>query len=197
MKYLIRLVLLAVVGYLAVLLYNSIQEPIIFEKKKEAIYTEVKERLHLIKDAQMAFKEGNKRYANNFSELINHIDTAEFVLISKRDSSFLYYNKVYREKQEKIVTIVDTLGFVSIKDSVFNNDDNLLKNLASIPTSKKGDKFEMKTSLVKKGSLNVPTLLVKAKKEVLLEGLNKRLIANKADDLTIGSLEEVHLNGNW
>ncbi|MCT4665099.1 MAG: hypothetical protein N4A45_07690 [Flavobacteriales bacterium] len=197
MKYLIRLVLLAVVGYLAVQLYNSIQEPIIFEKKKEAIYTEVKERLHLIKDAQMAFKEGNKRYANNFSELINHIDTAEFVLISKRDSSFLYYNKVYREKQEKIVTIVDTLGFVSIKDSVFNNDDNLLKNLASIPTSKKGDKFEMKTSLVKKGSLNVPTLLVKAKKEVLLEGLNKRLIANKADDLTIGSLEEVHLNGNW
>lgn len=197
MKYIIRLVLAAAAVFLGIKLYDDIQEPIIFKKETQKRYEKAQERLVLIKDAQLAFKEGNRRFAKNFPELIAHIDTADFVLTSKRDTSYIVFDKVYREKVEKIETLTDTLGFVSIKDSIFDKGFDL-NSLAVVPVDEaKGAKFEMQAGMLKKGNNTIPVMEVKVSKDVLLQGLNKRLIKNDGQDLILGSMDEVNLNGNW
>lgn len=197
MKYIIRLVLAAAAVFLGMKLYDDIQEPIIFQKESEKRYEKAQERLVLIKDAQLAFKEGNRRFAKNFPELVAHLDTADFVLTSKRDTSYIVFDKVYKEKVEKIETLTDTLGFVSIKDSIFADGFDL-SSLNAVPVDAvKGATFEMKSGMLQKGSNTIPVLEVSVSKDVLLKGLNKRLIKNDGQDLIIGSLNEVNLNGNW
>lgn len=197
MKYIIRLVLAAAAVFLGIQLYDDIQEPIIFKKETQKRYEKAQEHLVLIKDAQLAFKEGNRRFAKNFPELIAHIDTADFVLTSKRDTSYIVFDKVYREKVEKIETLTDTLGFVSIKDSIFDKGFDL-NSLAVVPVQEaKGAKFEMQSGMLKKGTNTIPVMEVKISKDVLLQGLNKRLIKNDGQDLVLGSMDEVNLNGNW
>lgn len=197
MKYIIRLVLAAAAVFLGIKLYDDIQEPIIFKKESQKRYDKAQERLVLIKDAQLAFKEGNNRFAKNFPELIAHIDTADFVLTSKRDTSYIIFDKVYKEKVEKIETLTDTLGYVSIKDSIFDSGFNL-STLADVPVEAvKGAKFKMQSGMLEKGNNKIPVLEVQISKDVLLKGLDKRLIKNDGQDLVLGSLNEVNLNGNW
>lgn len=197
MKYVIRLVLAVAAVFLGIKLYDDIQEPIIFQKESEKRYEKAQERLVLIKDAQLAFKEGNKRFAKNFPELIAHIDTADFVLTSKRDTSYIVYDKVYREKVEKIETLTDTLGYVSIKDSIFDSGFDI-STLSMVPVDAvKGANFEMQAGMLKKGNNSIPVMEVSVSKDVLLKGLNPRLIKNDGQDLVLGSMNEVNLNGNW
>ncbi|MGB0427891.1 MAG: hypothetical protein ACPGEC_03060, partial [Flavobacteriales bacterium] len=132
MKYIIRLVLLAVALFLAKMLYDSIQEPLIFEEKSTERYTAAQAKMLKIKEAQLAFREGNNRFAKTFDELIRHVDTADFVLTSKRDTSYIVIDKVFKEKVEKFEILTDTLGYSSIKDSLFSSDAEL-KDLPIIP----------------------------------------------------------------
>lgn len=197
MKYIIRLVLAAVAVYLGIKLYNDIQEPIIFQKESDKRYAVTQDRLVLIKDAQLAFKEGNKRFAKNFNELVAHIDTADYVLTSKRDTVFIAFDEVYKEKVEKVETLIDTLGYVSIKDSLFEKGFDL-NSLSVVPVKEANNaKFVMKAGLLQKGNNSIPVMEVSVEKEVLLNGLNSRLIENDGKSLKIGSMDEVNLNGNW
>lgn len=197
MKYIIRLVLAVAAVFLGIKLYDDIQEPIIFKKESKKRYEKAQERLVLIKDAQLAFKEGNRRFAKNFPELIAHIDTADFVLTSKRDTSYIVFDKVYKEKVEKIETLTDTLGYVSIKDSLFDSGFDLA-SLSSVPLdAAKGSKFVMQAGMLKKGNNTIPVMEVQISKDIILKGLNERLIKNDGQDLILGSMNEVNLNGNW
>jgi hypothetical protein len=195
MKYVIRIALAVASVFLAKYLYDSIQEPILFEKERDRLYADAQDQLQLIKKAQMAFKENNKFYASNFNDLINHVDTADYIIVSKRDTAVIYYNDVYKEKQEKIITLVDTLGFVPIKDSLFTSKGYSLQDLAKVPNT--SEVFTMKADTLKKGSVYLPVMEVSIAKEKLLNGLNPRYIKNKSQDLVLGSLTEIHLNGNW
>ena len=100
-------------------IYSSINGPIKFNKVKNERYTQVINRLKDIRNAQIAHKDVTGLYANNFDSLVSFIDTGIFTLIEKRDSSYLEYNRTYRIDMLKEVEIVDTLGFVSVKDSLY------------------------------------------------------------------------------
>lgn len=197
MKYIIRLVLAVAAIFLGMKLYDSIQEPIIFQKESNKRYDKVKERLFLIRDAQLAFKEGNKRFAKSFAELTAHIDTAEYVITSKRDTVFIAFDEVYKEKVEKVETLIDTLNFVPIKDSLFTKGFDL-STLSTVPVKEAGNsKFILKAGMLKKGSNSIPVMEVSIPKEQLLKGLDPRLIENKGITLKVGSMDVVNLNGNW
>ncbi len=98
-------------------IYSSINGPIKFNQVKNDRYTQVIDRLKDIRTAQIAHKDVNGFYANNFDSLVSFVDNGIFTVIEKRDSSYLEYNRTYRIDMLKEVEIVDTLGFVSVKDS--------------------------------------------------------------------------------
>ena len=121
MKKVLTAVLWIVSILLGYLIYQSIMAPIEFNKTREERFTAVIERLKEIKVAQEAYKTVNGKYAGDFEGLVQFIDTAEFTITQQRDSSFMRYNRVYRIDMQVDTVVIDTLGRVSIKDSLFKN----------------------------------------------------------------------------
>lgn len=191
----IRIVLWIFVIGLSYALYSAIMDPIKFNKERKKRSADVIERLKDVRKAQIAFKEINRYYASNFDELIPLIDTGEFTIVQRRDEELKFYNKIYREYQLKDTTYIDTLGFASIKDSIFGNDYNL-ENLRFIPHSE-GTELKLRAGKIKTGSLTVQVFEAKAPKEDYLKGLDKDLIKNASKDLLVGSMTSAKINGNW
>ena len=120
----LELFLWALSIFFASQIYSSINGPIKFNQVKNDRYTQVIDRLKDIRTAQIAHKDVNGFYANNFDSLVSFIDNGIFTVIEKRDSSYLEYNRTYRIDMLKEVEIVDTLGFVSVKDSLFGDNES-------------------------------------------------------------------------
>ena len=187
---------------------SAISAPIEFNKVKKVKYLKVIDRLKDIRNAQIAFKSVNGIYSNNFDSLINFVENAEYTLIQKRDSSFLEYNRTYRIDMLKEVVVVDTLGFASVKDSLFGNS-NRYKNMAEVPVQ--GPEgisfFKIKSDVIKKGDYDVPVFEVSVSKDIVLWDQNKDLLKQEkglmsvdgvnGPSLVLGSLIEVNTNGNW
>ena len=185
-------ILVIVLGYS---LYSVIMNPIRFSKENNRRSADVIQRLKEVRKAQIAFKEVNNFYASSFDELIPLLDTGVFTIVQRRDEELKFYNKVYREYQLKDTTYIDTLGFASIKDSVFGSEFNLEK-LRFIPHTD-GSELQLRANKIKSGSLTVQVLEAKATKEEYLKGLDKDLIKNTAKDLQVGSMTSAKINGNW
>ena len=191
----IRIGLWVLVAGLSYALYTAIMNPIRFNKERKNRSADVIERLKDVRKAQIAFREVNRYYASNFDELIPLIDTGEFTIVQRRDEELKYYNKVYREYQLKDTTYVDTLGFASIKDSIFGADYDL-QDLRLIPHAE-GTELELRAGKIKSGKLSVQVFEAKAPKEEYLKGLDKDLVENAAKDLVVGSMTSAKINGNW
>lgn len=205
-----RKIITYVLYFLSIILvfqiYKSIDAPIEFNKVKNERYQKVIERLKDIRNAQVAFKSVNGIYSDNFDSLVNFIETGQFTIIEKRDSSYMQYDRVYRIDMLREVIVVDTLGFVSVKDSLFKND-NRYKDLALVPIDGIDEKFSIKADIIDKNGYNVPVFEVKVSKDVILFDQNKDLLMQEKETvsvdgvngpaLVLGSLEDVSTNGNW
>jgi hypothetical protein len=169
--------------------------PIQFNKEKNKRSESIIDQLKDIRKAQIAFKEINRYYASSFDELIPLIDTGKFTIVQRRDEELKFYNKVYREYQLKDTTFIDTLGFASIKDSIFGAKYDL-ESLRIIPQSN-GAEIILKAGKIKSGNLSVQVFEARAPKEEYLKDLNKDLIKNTSKDLVVGSMTSAKINGNW
>jgi hypothetical protein len=187
-------------------IYSSINGPIKFNQVKNDRYTKVIDRLKDIRSAQIAHKDVNGFYANNFDSLVSFIDNGIFTLIEKRDSSYLEYNRTYRIDMLKEVEIVDTLGFVSVKDSLFGNNESY-KMMAKVPVDGTDSEFSIKADIIDKNGYQVPVFEVKVKKDIVLFDQNKDLLdqENKiisvdgvnGPEIILGSMTDVSTSGNW
>nr|WP_316928106.1 hypothetical protein [Gillisia marina] len=89
MKLVIQLVLWIVIIFLGYMVFNAVYEPIQFNKVKEKRYAKVIDRLKDIRTAQLAHQEITGTFEKDFDKLIRFIDTAEFTLTQRRDSTVL------------------------------------------------------------------------------------------------------------
>jgi len=187
-------------------IYDSINGPINFNKKKNERYTLVINKLKLIRKAQIAHKDVNGVFSNNFDSLVKFIDTGIFTLIEKRDSSYMEYDRTYRIDMLREVVVIDTLGFVPVKDSLFKNS-NAYKDFADVPIKGIEAKFEINADIIDKNGYRAPVFEVKVAKDVILFDQEKDLIKIENETVSVdgvngpsiilGSLTEVSTNGNW
>ena len=202
----LELFLWALSIFFASQIYSSINGPIKFNQVKNDRYTQVIDRLKDIRTAQIAHKDVNGFYANNFDSLVSFIDNGIFTVIEKRDSSYLEYNRTYRIDMLKEVEIVDTLGFVSVKDSLFGENESY-KMMAKIPIEGTDSEFSIKADIIDKNGYQVPVFEVKVKKDIVLFDQNKDLLdqENKVisvdgvngSEIILGSMSDVSTSGNW
>jgi len=186
--------------------YNSINAPIKFNEVKNERYLKVIDKLKDIRNAQIAYKSVNGVYADNFDGLIKFIDTAQYTLIQKRYSSYMKYNRVYRIDMLEEIVVIDTLGFASVKDSLFGNSDRY-KTMAQVPIDGIDKTFSIKADVIDKNGYNVPVFEVRISKDDVLFDQNKDLLKQEkalmsvdgvnGPDLVLGSMTEVSTNGNW
>ena len=127
-------------------IYDSINGPINFNKVKEIRYSQVIDRMKIIRKAQIAHRDVKGFYANNFDSLIKFVDQGIFTLIEKKDSSYLQYDRIYRIDMLREVVVIDTLGFVPVKDSLFK-ENNDYKLMSKIPIDGLDASFEINSDL--------------------------------------------------
>ena len=187
-------------------IYDSINKPINFNQVKYNRYYDVIDRLKEIRKAQIAYKDVNGVYSDNFDSLVNFIDNGIFTLLEKRDSSYLEYDRVYRIDMLKEIVVVDTLGFVSVKDSLFK-DNASYKEMKKIPIKGIDTVFEIDARIIMINDYKAPVFEVKVSKNIVLFDQDEDLLKLENETISIdgvngseivlGSLNEVSTNGNW
>ena len=205
MKTAIQIVLWGLSIFFAYMIYNSVMEPIKFDKIKKERYMATIEKLKSIRDAQEAHRSITNKYAPNFEDLISFIDSAQFVILEKRDSSFMRYNRTYRIDMPVDTVVVDTLGFKAVKDSLFHSRN--YKELAAVPFAQNDAKFEMKTDILDKNGYQAPVFEAKVAKDILLYDQPDYLVEQEnsmidveevnGSEIKVGSLTDVSTSGNW
>jgi len=208
MKLVIQLLLWIVIIFLGYLVFNAVYDPIKFNKVKEKRYAKVIERLGDIRAAQLAHNEITGTFEKDFDKLIKFVDTAKFVITQRRDTTYLdaEYRKTYGVDQYKEDIVVDTLGFSSVKDSLFKNSDRY-KEMMNIPIDGVKEKFEMNAGFVEKNDVKFPVFEAKVNKGVILYDQDKDLVMQekqvqsvefvRGEYIRVGSMEEVNTKGNW
>ena len=210
MKLVIQLVLWAIIILLGYLLFNSIYGPIQFNKVKEARYATVIENLRDIRAAQLAHQEVTGKFSNDFPSLVSFIDTAQFAITQRRDTSFadVEKNKAFGLTEGYFIneTLIDTLDFKSVKDSLFPGSDRY-KTMMNVPVEGVSEQFKMQAGSIEKNDLKLAVFEAKVAKEVILFDRDPDLVAQEKQVIsvdqvngafiTIGSMTEVNTNGNW
>ena len=185
----IQIVLLIVIGYLGYMVWETIQTPVRFNKEKDRRAEVVIQNLKDIRAAQQMYKALNDSFVPSFDTLIKFLREGQIPVVNiVFDPSDTTFTK----------TINDTIGFVSVADSLFGRRlDFMLNDIQYIPFSN-GVKFELGSGKINKGGVMVSVFMAVAKKELFLVGLDKNLIRNPSViDLTVGSLTEPSTDGNW
>lgn len=208
MKVIIQIVLWAVIIFLGYLIFDSVNAPIEFNKVKEKRYAPVIKKLEDIQKSELAYKDVNGRFSGNFDSLVRFVDTAKFVITQRRDTSYLdkEFKKTYGVDKYIQDVEIDTLGYSSVKDSIFKNTDRY-KNMMYVPGTDKKVKFELKADSIHKNDQYIPVFEARVDKAIVLKGQDENLIRGeqklKSVDgvngkyIKVGSLREVNTNGNW
>jgi len=207
MKLGIQIVLWIASIFFAYKIYDSINGPIKFNQTKNERYAKVIDRLKDIRKSQIAYKDVKGTFSNNFDSLIKFVDEGYFTLIEKRDSSYMEYDRTYRIDMLREVIVIDTLGKVSVKDSLFKNT-NRYQDMSYIPIDGVRDSmFTINAEVINKNGYNVPVFEVKVSKNVILFDQNADLVQQENETISVdgvngpaivlGSLSNVSTNGNW
>jgi len=188
------------------MIYRSVTGPMEFKKVKQERFTQVISKLKDIRNAQEAHKIVTGKYANNFDALVSFVDTAKYTITQQRDSSYMEFDKTYGIDLLREVKLIDTLGFVSVKDSLFKNDDRY-KSMMNVPFASGGEKFALKADIIDKGGYKAPVFEAKVAKSVVLHDQPKDLLDREnvqisveevnGTEIKVGSLSEVSTSGNW
>ena len=222
-KIIVEILLFVVCLGLVYLIYNSIMQPVRFNKQKAYRESVAVQRLKDIRTLEVAFKSVNGRYTGDIDTLIDFYRNGKMEVImqvgSADDSIAVAYTEELKKKGAKVEDLLkmyqegaknlyfSTKTLVPVKDTLFNGRENLaLDSLAYIPFSG-GKPINMKAVIKIVSGVNVPLFEANAPYDELLRGLDRQLIINaKADcrdknrfeGLQVGSVDTPNNNaGNW
>ncbi len=207
MKIVIQILLTVVIVVLGYFTYKSVYGPVEFNKAKEKRYAEVIEKLKDIRDAELAYKEVTGRFNGSYDSLVRFIDTAQFVVTQRRDTTYLdeEYKKRYGVDEYVEDVVIDTLGYVNVKDSIFKGSDRY-KNMMNVPFTD-GKKFELNAGMLDKDGNMIPVFEAKIDKSDILSDLDQDLVIQEKQTVAVdgvngayikvGSMTEVNTSGNW
>jgi len=200
------LILVALWGlsiYLGYILIVSVYGKINFNELKEKRYKVVIENLKDIRDAELAHRTVTGQFQGNWDSLVKFIENEKFTITQRRDSTIIdkELTRLYGVDTTKEIVIVDTLDFVSVKDSLFGADpryktmmnvpgldpvkfDKWVNSLPSTTKNQKdfkslmknGKKFELKAGLLDQNGINIPVFEASVSKRALLFDQEKNFV---------------------
>jgi hypothetical protein len=205
LKPVINILLWGLIIFLGYMTFMSVYKEIQFNQLKNKRYRVVIDRLIDVRDSQIAYKEVNGEFAGNFDKLIKFVATDSVAITQRRDTLILDQERTDAfggVETFKTITLIDTLSFYSVKDSLFKGS-NRYKTMMNVGVGKEGSKFTLKA-----GKLDeISVFEASVDKFIVLDGQEKYLIEKerqvfsvagvKGKVVKIGSMEEVNTSGNW
>ena len=192
----IKALLAVVILVLGYMIFNSINKPVKFENTLNSRGDVIVSKLKDIRTAQNLFRNQYGRYTASFDTLIAFIQNGKIPEI-----------KLIPDPNDTTFTrsISDTIGFISIYDSIFAKKNYSLEKLNEIPFSK-GDYFSILAGQINKGGVDVSVFEVSARIETYTKELDRQLVINRIKEiedrskfpgLKVGSMTEASTDGNW
>lgn len=208
-KPVLMILLWALIGVLGYQTFMSVYGEIKFNEIKEKRYAKAIDKLIDIRDSQLAYKEVNGKYTASYDDLVKFIETANFTITQRRDSTVIDKEKtrLYGGVEfKKDIVIVDTLGYVPVKDSLFKTSDRY-RTMMNVPFAKEGTKFKMNAGEIGDEDIKTPVfeafvlkndiLHDQPKDFVIKENLIRSVEAVNGNAIRVGSMEDIKTNGNW
>ena len=185
--------------------YQSIDEQLTYEKKRDKIKEHVVQRLKDIRKAQLAYLKENDKYADSFDSLLYFLKDGKLSLVKKLGS---LPDSVPTEEEAMELGLIQTMpkgmtdeqvldaGLivrdtieVNVLDFVFDDDDRETRKtkfyVDSLPYVPYSDhKFEMEADFIESSGVRQPVFRV-----LDPDPFDKQFI--------VGSLTEASTNGNW
>lgn len=210
MKLVIQIVLWIVIIFLGWKIWDSVTGPMEFNKIKEARYQKVINNLKDIQASELAYKEITGSFTSDWDSLVSFIDTAKFAITQRRDTSYadVVRNKVFGISEGYYITesLIDTLGFTPVKDSLFGDSDRY-KTMMNIPLDHVDAKFDLAAGKILKNDVPYHVFEAKVAKNVVLGDLDSDLVSQEnqvqsvdavnGPTIKVGSMDEVNTSGNW
>tara|TARA_Y100000816_G_scaffold268691_1_gene231089 strand:- start:2071 stop:2655 length:585 start_codon:yes stop_codon:yes gene_type:complete len=176
---------------LAFYLVNSIKFSIDEEARINEAEAKVIEKLKMIRSAQIAFQSVNGQFASEWDTLLNFIDSGNIFLIQRREETVLLDYGA-----EETTLYLDTLGSVTVIDSLFSSIPNFVaNNLINVP-GYENVQFEIWASKIEKGGVEVDVVEVRNPKPFDLNRKESNE-ANINKPLRFGSRTSITTAGNW
>jgi len=192
----VKMVLAVVILVLGYLIFDSINTPVKFEnslsKRSDVIVGKLKD----IRTAQNLFRNQNGRYTASFDTLINFVKSGKIPEVKLIPDP----NDTTNSR-----SISDTIGFISIFDSIYSKKNYPVEKLNEVPFSN-GDLFSIQAGKINKGGVDVSVFEVSTRLEIYAKDLDKQLLINKIKEiedrgkfpgLRVGSMTEASTDGNW
>jgi hypothetical protein len=189
------LTLVIFLGALAVgyLLYDSIDSTIEKDREIKRVEAQVKKKLEMIRDAQIAYQSTYGDYADTWEKLISYVDSGNIWLIQRTETI-----KMLAYGAEESTISYDTLGSIPVKDSLFkksqfpNFDPMKLPELPHAP----GKYFSLFAKDSIRSGVSVDYIEVVDTYPFDLTRTEDADIDNRRP-LRFGSRTEITLAGNW
>ena len=207
MRTAIKILLLLVIVVLSYYLYQSIMEPIRFNREKAKREKAAIERLKDIRKAEVAYKAKYGRYTGSFDTLIHFVKYDSFPLVRAIGSipDSLYGEITEAEAIKRGIIIRDT-SYVPVLDSLFGRKFPI-DSIRYVPYCDTAQFFLGAGTIETASKVKVQVFEAHVLNDVLLHGLPEQLIINYNarrekivgfKGLKVGSLTESTNNaGNW
>jgi len=210
MKIVLRIFLLAAIGVLAYMCVQSIITPITFEKMKKLREDAIAERLIVIRNVQIGFRNQNEQnvYAGSFEELQKFLNEFRIPFIIKEGEltdDQLKKGLTEKEAHKKGIIKRDTT-WVLAKDTLLTKGFDVA-SLGKVPGFEHFQ-FQLDTAtLMSPSGYTVPVFEASVPYDVYLGDLDRQMLINLKDQrekmkrysgLKVGSVTEINNNaGNW
>ena len=171
-------------------LYDGIDSTIEKAKEVERVESKVRAKLELIRDAQIAYQGTYGDYADTWENLIAYVDTGKIWLIQRIETITL------QDYGDEISTFTyDTLGFRTVRDSLFKMPNFNPQNLPELPHAE-GKYFSLYAKDSVRSGVNVDYVEVVDTYPYDRTRTEDNEIKNRRP-LRFGSKTEITTSGNW
>lgn len=213
MRIVTRIILWAVIAFLGWKLVKSINGPVEFNKVKEVRYAKVIEKLKDIQAAELAYHNLNGSFTGSYDSLVRFIDTAQYAITTRRDTSFADRERniafgldpeeggYYKEE-----IIIDTIGFRSVRDSLFGGGDRY-KRMMKLPYDWATGDIELDAGYINRKGTKYAVFQARVAKENILKDQDPNLVAQEklvqsvdgvnGAYIQVGDMNEINTSGNW
>lgn len=184
------LLFLVAIG-LGYFLFSSIKTDIELEEKITSTEARVINKLKMIREAQVAYQAVHGDYTDSWDSLINFIDEGVLYNVARKERIIMLDYGA-----DSTVVTYDTLGTVSVRDSIFNERKypNLdLQNLPVIPGSD-GQRFDLYAGEITK-STGAKVDVFEVKDTHVINPARRQ--EGTVGPLRVGSRNEATTQGNW
>ena len=209
LKPILNIVLWALIFFLGYITVMSVYGEIKFNKLKDERYKQVISKLIDIRDAELAHKTVKGQFTSDYGKLVNFIETGKFTITQRRDTTVVDEELTKRfggVTMTKSLVLIDTLGYVSVKDSLFGADTRY-KTMMNLPEGigEPGTKVDLDAGVLAESG--IPVFAASVDKSVILFDQDKNLVNQEKEvmsvdgvrgpKLKVGSIEEAETGGNW